>query len=191
MEQLKTPNELSYKRLGFFQDFIAAAKINYETVAAQCGLCRPTIYHWLRRDDTKLSYVTSVIEACGYSLTILMTRNNFESPMIIGIKNITQNCKGKYELKPLTFIDAALEQCHISKAELADMLNMSAMGVKTWWVNQDIMISRVYQIAEALNCSIKFHIETKNDNTLQEMNPDNRIISSEIIMKNVTIIGER
>lgn len=180
-----------YKRLGFFLDFINAAKISYEDVATNCGLCRPTIYHWLRRDDTKLSYIQSVIESCGYKLTILMTRDNFETENTIGLRSLTRDQAGKLELKRLAFLDLALDRYNVSKLELADLLGMSPMGVKTWWVNQDIHISRIYQIADALGCSLKFYIRSNQELDIEEHCNQKRIVSLEFVQKTITIIGDK
>lgn len=184
------PQDLPYQRLAFLLDFIYAAQVDFDKVGEITGTNRTTVYHWLRRDDTRLSYANKIVKENGYTLTVALVRDS-EETTVINISDIPGWQENNYELHPLAFLEFALKKYGVSKVQLADMLGMSKAGVNQWWKSQDILISRIYQIADVLNCSVRFFIVSNNEDNFDKVCRTRRVATTEIILRSTVDLGPR
>lgn len=158
------PRNVGFKRLQFMTDFLSAAHIEYNDIAAFLGISRVAVSHWFAVDDIKLSQAFDIIEHFGYSLHLTMSRDidaPEAQPADVEPDEVMVFPDGRYRLKRMSFLSFALRECGVTKKELATRMNLNYSSLR-WMFNTDsMMISRLFQAAEALDCSVRFDIDPK------------------------------
>ena len=160
----KTPNsESTGKKMGFFVDLLNLSHISYDNAAALAGMSKSCIYYWITVDNAKLSQVMNVIEGLGYSLRIILSRNEGDdakiTPVDINDLLMSNNCKPKR----LSFLTIALVKYAISKKDLASRLNVTNKTIGYYFSQDDILISRIFDIAKACDLSVNFDIVKRQE----------------------------
>lgn len=137
------------KNLKFLGEFMSATGLNTTTAGEKIGITQVSIYYWLKKDDARLSTVKKLIEACGYSLSIEFVASPEEtSDDII----IIQKPQGKR----LSFLSEALSTQ--DKDAVAKKLGIGFSTIYYWLEHDDIFISYIYKIADAIGKKVKVSI---------------------------------
>lgn len=142
------------KNLKFLGEFMSALGLNTTTAGEKIGISQVAIYYWLKKDDARLSAVTNLIEACGYKLTIeLVSDPAADSNDVIIIE--------KPHSKKLSFlVDALADQ---DKEALAKKIGIGFSTIYYWFEHDDIYVSYIYQIAEAIGKKVKITIRPQKN----------------------------
>lgn len=158
------PRNVGFKRLQFMTDFLSAAHIEYNDIAAFLGISRVAVSHWFAVDDMKLSQVFDIIEHYGFTLRLTMSGNvdsAVDRTVDVEPEDVEVLQDGRYRLRRMSFLSFALRECGVTKKELATRMNLNYSSLR-WMFNTDsMMISRLFQAAEALDCSVRFDIDPK------------------------------
>ena len=145
--------------LNFLVDFLVAAGISTGHAAELMGLTRQAVYHWLAKDDMKISQVCRLFEVCGYSIEFGLEK---ESAGTSAPVSVTMNLAKAEEKGRLDFLKNALS-CHgISKYRLAESLHIGSATLYNWFKVDDCLISYIYRIAEIEGFRLTIRIEPKN-----------------------------
>lgn len=184
------PRNVGFKRLQFLTDFISAVHIEYNEIADFLGISRVAVSHWFAVDDIKLSQAFDIIEHFGYSLHLTMSRDidaPEAQPADIEPDEVMVFPDGRYRLKRMSFLSFALRECGVTKKELATRMNLNYSSLR-WMFNTDsMMISRLFQAAEALDCSVRFGIGPKGSAVSAGNGPDRHYIISINVLKDIQI----
>ena len=147
----KDKYELS--NLRFLGEFMSALGLTTTTAAEKVGLTQVSVYYWLKKDDAKLSAVDRLIDACGFKLTIDLVPREHDSE---------DNTMILIELprkKRLSFLADALSDQ--DKEMVAEKLGIGFSTVYYWLEHDDIFISYIYKIADAIDRKVKITIRPK------------------------------
>ena len=150
-------------RLKFFTDFLAMEDLTLDEVANIIGMTRPAISHWLSSDDARLDQIQQVVEARGYELEIFLTRDGAEADgrKRISIDDFITLDKAAYRPKRLSFLTLALKRYNLTKTELAESCGLTYSSARHWFMSDTITMSRLFQICEVANFSIRISITKK------------------------------
>ena len=147
----KDKYELS--NLRFLGEFMSALGLTTTTAAEKVGLTQVSVYYWLKKDDAKLSAVDRLIDACGFKLTIDLVPREQDSE---GNTMILIELPRK---KRLSFLADALSDQ--DKEMVAEKLGIGFSTVYYWLEHDDIFISYIYKIADAIDRKVKITIRPK------------------------------
>ena len=135
------------KNLKFLGDFMTTLRLTTTTAAEKAGLTQVTVYYWLKKDDAHLSSVENLINAWGYRLSFELVSPDDE----ISIVNIELPNE-----KRLAFLERAM--VGVDRMELQKKLGIGTTTIYYWLTHDDIFISYIFQIAEALGKKVKINI---------------------------------
>lgn len=135
------------KNLKFLGDFMTTLRLTTTTAAEKAGLTQVTVYYWLKKDDAHLSSVENLINAWGYRLSFELVSPDDE----ISIVNIELP-----DEKRLAFLERAM--VGVDRMELQKKLGIGTTTIYYWLTHDDIFISYIFQIAEALGKKVKINI---------------------------------
>lgn len=135
------------KNLKFLGDFMTALRLTTTTAAEKAGLTQVTVYYWLKKDDAHLSSVERLINAWGYKLSFELVSPG-EEDSIVNIELASE--------KRLSFLERAM--ANVDRAELQKRLGIGTTTIYYWLTHDDIFISYIFQIAEAMGKKVKVNI---------------------------------
>ena len=135
------------KNLKFLGDFMMTLRLTTTTAAEKAGLTQVTVYYWLKKDDAHLSSVENLINAWGYRLSFELVSADDE----ISIVNIELP-----DEKRLAFLERAM--VGVDRMELQKKLGIGTTTIYYWLTHDDIFISYIFRIAEALGKKVKINI---------------------------------
>lgn len=158
----RKPGEQAFRRLQFFEEFMSLANVTMEDAAGALGLTRPSIHHWLQQDDARLNYLQKIIESFGYEFNIWLSREEEEisGKVPVRVEDFVRLPGEIYKPDSTAFLTVALQRYGISKLELSERLGLQYSTVR-YWFSKDIMMSRIFQIAEACDFSVSISIRKK------------------------------
>lgn len=140
------PREAGYSRLRFLSSFLRSQGLLHEDAARMLGMSRVGFGHYFIVDDMLLSVAQRVVNLQGYDLAINFVHKG----------EIIESCIGP-EAR-LAFLDEMRRALHLTKTELASSLNIGYSAVRHWFQNDDIYISRIFQLSEALGLDLDISI---------------------------------
>lgn len=141
------------KNLKFLGDFMTALGLTTTTAAEKIGLTQVSVYYWLKKDDARLSAVDNLIDKCGFRLSIGLV------PVDPEPQSNTEIILELPRMKRLSFLSDALSEQ--DKQMVAEKLNIGFSTIYYWLEHDDIFISYIYKIAEALDKKVKITIRPK------------------------------
>ena len=150
-------------RMQFFRQFMTAANIGTEDIGTALGCSPLTVRRWVSPsgDDAPLSSCMAAMEKFGYSLRIIMARSGEEEAE----EDIfwRRNAKAKFKADRLSFLSLAMLRYDITSKALAAKMGLHYTTVDHMFRVNDMMISRIYRIADALDMSLFFFVEPLAD----------------------------
>ena len=175
-ESSKRPSQGKFKRLQFIVDLIGLRGLNYDAVAALLGLSRPIIYTAIREDDMLLSRAEAICEVLDSSLTITLSLDPGKDGITTAIDpSLMIHTPYGFKLKRLAFLSLFMARYGISRGEIARRTGLSPSTVATWFQNDDIKISRLFQVIDAIGASIRVDIDAHEKNSGEEQpSPENQ-----------------
>lgn len=141
-------------RLQFFRQFMIVKGIGVDDVAAACGCSPLTVKRWFtpQYDDAPLSAIMQTISASGYELSIVMVRKGEKEAN--KELNWRRRAKAKFKADRLLFLTQAMLSYDITSKMLAELLGLHVTTVDYMFRANDVMVSRVYRIAEVLKMNL-------------------------------------
>ncbi len=143
----------SDKRLGFLLEILDLKGIAKTELAARLKVSQQSVFKFFKNDNMKLSYAIHVMDVLGYNLVVYLEKDGDDMRSII--ENVTKILKPD-ERKLLTFLLIAFKKYNIDATSLAPKIGFYKTGVMRWFRVDDILLSRLYQVAEAYD--LKLHI---------------------------------
>ena len=142
--------------LKFLVDFMDATGHTTVTLAETMGLTRQTVYHWLAKDDMKLSLVCRLFEVCGYRIGFDFA-DAAPAPADGTPVVVNMSIANPLPQRRLAFLKAALHRSGISAESLAADLGLSRSTVSRWFTADDCMISALFRVSSL--AGLKLHID--------------------------------
>ena len=150
MKQNKQP-----KRLDFLRAFMNVVGTNDSDLAKKMNKSRMTVARWFQKDDILLSNLRAIFRLFGYSIRILLSRSAYDDDEPIGQHG---RLAFKYDKGNLPFLSTAMARCGVTARELAERLHVNVSTVQHMFASNDLRLSRVIDIAMALEMSIRVEI---------------------------------
>lgn len=141
------------KNLKFLGEFMTALGLTTTSAAQTVGLTQVSIYYWLKKDDAKLSAVENLIDKCGFKLSIDLI------PVEQDPQSNTEIVLELPKRKRLSFLEEVLSQQ--DKEQVAKKMDIGFSTIYYWLEHDDIFISYIYKIAEAIGHKVKISIRPK------------------------------
>ncbi len=148
----------SDKRLGFLLEVLELREISKVELAARLQVSQQSVFKFLRNDNMKLSQAVHIMDVLGYKLVVYLERDGDDMRSIV--RNADRMLKPE-ERKLLTFLKIAFRKYNIDAASLASLIGLYKTGVMRWFKVDDILISRLYQVAEAYDLKLCIFPELK------------------------------
>ena len=146
----------------FLEEFLSAMNITINDAASATGSSRMTVARWLKRsyDDAPLSSMLTLFEAYGYSLEFTLSRDiekGYEEEVQWQRRN-----RAKFKADRLAFLTRMMLRYDISSQELAGKLNLYYTTIDHMFRANNLMISRIYRIADVCDMNVFITIKPKD-----------------------------
>lgn len=129
--------------------------ITQSDAAVRLGMSRQTVVHWFTIDDTKLSNACALVEAFGCRLVVSY---EVSLPGLDYRDKSTPNYPPEYDRQRLSFLRRAIDDADISVQTLADLLQVGRTTLFDTLRTDDIMISRLFDIARVTGWTLRIRI---------------------------------
>ena len=123
--------------------------------AERLGIARQTVVHWFTVDDTKLINACALVEAFGCRLVVSY---EVSLPGLDYRDESTPNYPAEYDRQRLGFLRRAIDDADISVQSLADLLQVGRTTLFDTLRTDDIMISRLFDIARVTGWTLRIRI---------------------------------
>ena len=152
----KTP-KYNCVHLKFLIDFLKATKTSVEDFAGSYSNS-VVLRRQLKTDDMLLSKAKALFERNGYSLHVTMKEKNPNTEnddvdIVLDIPDIVEDPNTN-----IRFILDMLDYHGVNLNQIAEMIDVTPGAVWAWKRVDDIRISYLYRIKNALNCNMDFRI---------------------------------
>lgn len=134
------------RRLSFLRRFLKSTLQKHKSIPATIinpGTLKMAFLH----DDMRVSLAKRIVAHFGYVLQFRMT------PKTIPRKKARRN-KDRHPYENLGFLRSFLGEAKISQAEFGERLGLTRFSVTYWFKEDDIRISRLYEIAYLWNADL-------------------------------------
>lgn len=153
------------KRLDFLTEFMTLRHLDTQDIADKLNITRTSVYCWFREstDDVRLSYAIRIIEDEGFLLQIQLFREekDLNEPFYTKVSDLsTEN--GDLRLRRLSFLPLTLRKYDIKIKDVTAKMGVNVSNWRYWMKNDDIFLSRIYQIADVCDLNIRFLITQKD-----------------------------
>ena len=150
-------------RLKFLKDFMNTCGDSAAEMARIIGLTRAGVSHWFIHDDCKLSYCETYINNRGYELSIELKTATVSPDGMVSI-NIVKDPLAQEETgcRRVRFLLDALSKQGITKGQVAKDLGMKANSVRHWFVEDNIYVSHIFNIADLYGLQVCISIKPKD-----------------------------
>ncbi|MGN1233633.1 MAG: hypothetical protein ACI4UJ_09355 [Candidatus Cryptobacteroides sp.] len=118
-------------------------------------MSRQALVHWFTVDDTKLSNACALVEAYGCRLVFSY---DVSFPGLDYRDESTPNYPAEYERLRLSFLKRAIDDADSSVQALADLLGIGRTTLFDTLRTDDIMISRLFDIARETGWTLRIRI---------------------------------
>ena len=147
-------------RLRFLSEFMRVTGDCAADIARATGVTRGGVSHWFSCDDCRLSYCEQYISQKGYDLVIELKKPSLVSEsgnVRISIERRTAEPDGT-ECRRLLFLLDAMARYGVTKAQIAEALQIKYNTVRHWFVVDDIYISHIFNIAHLFGLQVHIDI---------------------------------
>lgn len=141
------------KRLAFLTTLMIQEAFSKAELARRLGVTWQNIGTYFEKDDMKLSKAIEMCRLIGYDMTVALEDPNAKTAS--AIIDITERTKTNKRLDPI-FKYLALN--NISLAEVSRRTGISNTSVQAWFRTDDMKLSRIYELAEALGVKVYFRM---------------------------------
>ena len=150
---MKTTNQP--KRLDFLRSFLAMIGISEKELANMMNMSRSAVHNWFKKDDIFLSQLETIFRIFRYSFKIFLNKTPYD-----GDKPVEQlgRLAFKFDQGNLQFLSTAMARCKVTARGLAERLHINISTVQHMFAVNDLRLSRVIDIAMALDLSISVEI---------------------------------
>ena len=150
-------------RLRFIAEFMNRTGNTTTTIANLMGYkSRQTVFHWLDKDDMKISKCYELFDACGYRITFSMTaKSDVKIECMADVVMMTEDRPLSGDRR-LSFMARAIAKSGMTQEAVAKALGMRRTAIQHW-LNEvdDCLVSQVYETAEVLGMKVKINVEPK------------------------------
>ena len=150
-------------RLRFVAEFMNRTGNTTTSIAELMGYkSRQTVFHWLDKDDMKMSKCYELFDACGYRCWFSMVPVEEVKIDCTADVSITIEDSPRPEDRRLSFLARAIEKSGMTQEAVARAIGMRRTAIQHW-LNEvdDCMVSQVYETAEAIGMKVKINIQPK------------------------------
>jgi hypothetical protein len=150
-------------RLKFITEFMNRTGHTTPSIAQAMGYkSRQTVFHWLDKDDMKMSKCYELFDACGYRIRFAMVPKTYNKIDCTAEVTMVTEDPVNDDDKRLAFMSRAIAKTDITQEALAQKLGRRRTAIHHW-LNEvdDCMISQVYETAEALGMKVTIDIQPK------------------------------
>ena len=155
-------------RLLFLKQFMAAMDITINDAADIVGCTRHTISRWLlpSYDDAPLSSVMSLFDGCGYELDFVLTKEH-DAGLDEDIQWRRRN-RAQFKADRLAFLSRMMMKYNITSHALGEKLGLYYTTVDHMFRANDMMVSRIYRIADACDMNIFITVKPAEANVYKK-----------------------
>ena len=153
----------SGRRLEFFTDFLAAMHETAADVARALEVTRAAVGHWIKADDCRLSYCEDYINRKGYELSFELIKKSTKKSEKVMINIETREATPEDSVcRRLLFLHSALSKMGVSRVQLAKDLGLTYNTVRHWFVEDNIYVSHIFNIADLYGLQVCISIKPKD-----------------------------
>lgn len=152
--------DIPYKRIEFLKQFINAHHITNANIANMLGVTSPCVSKWFAVDDVNFASAKTIIESAGYRLEVLITREEEEiANRMLRPKVPDTIFVGQNQVTNLNFLQYAIKRYGYSATSLSKASGIAQASIYYYFTCDDITFSRIYQLAQAMDCSVVISIQ--------------------------------
>ena len=149
--------------LKFLLEFMKYLGVTAEDYGKMGATSAQALRLQLRNDDMKVSKAKEIVRTLGYKLEIELLEKEVkedteETYAVILPKEKVPTAYKSYRLKNIPFLDEWMEKRRLSQRKMGELLNCSSGAVESWIKTDDMPISYVNKMKEALNLRVKYEI---------------------------------
>lgn len=140
-----------------------ATGVSMSDIARKCNISRQAVRYWFEHGDMKLSQAVSIMESFNCRIRFYYfnqdTQESFtpSEAQIIPIDKSLFPKAGK--MMYVSFIHSALQSTSKSMQTIAKEIGISNSTFTYMWNKDDVKLSILYKIGDALDLSTKFEIQ--------------------------------
>ena len=151
-------------RLQFLAEFMRTLGDSGAEVARILGITRGAVAQWFRSDDVKLSYCSTYMASKGYDLILTLTekvvKTDSDSVSIVIERKMPEVESG--DCVRLAFLQVAMAKHGITKLDIAKALDVKYNTVRHWFVEDNIYVSHIFNIADLYGLQVCISIKPKD-----------------------------
>ena len=154
-----------FKRLEFFSAFIDANQFSQEQISKALKIAPSSVCRWFIIDDVKISRIFEVAELLGYNFLPCIYpkgQNVINDKYVNFTRQLYCNDDGNIKMNRTFFLKFNLDRANITLKEIASKIGVEYASINRWFIIDDIAVSRIIQICEALDWDIEFRFEKKS-----------------------------
>jgi len=142
------------KRLGFFRDFAAELNISLSHIAEKSDKKRQLMTYYMKKDDMMLDTAQEMFENIGYKLEFSF-KKQVDTKYKLNIEISEQELNNQNRL---AFIKKAFMKYRITSKDTAKKLKICPETIKYWFINDNVSIKYLYDIAEVWDLDLGINI---------------------------------
>ncbi len=142
------------KRLGFFRDFAAELNISLSHIAEKSDKKRQLMTYYMKKDDMMLDTAQEMFENIGYKLEFSF-KKQVDTKYKLNIEISEQELNNQNRL---AFIKKAFMKYRITSKDTAKKLKICPETIKYWFINDNVSIKYLYDIAEVWDLDLDINI---------------------------------
>lgn len=171
--QRKTYTQKNYpgKNLKFLLEFFKHTGLTPESIGRAGGASPQSLREQLRNDNMKISKAETILDALGYTFTIIFTPIENRTIILdedanysISLPELDKPIKGqfdKYNIRRLKFFTDILESYQLSARAIARKLDISIGALEAWLRTDDMLISHVNLLKDKMGMKVTYKIDKK------------------------------
>ena len=144
-------NSIGSQKLSFLKQLMYNSALNKTSLARLLGVTTMCINTWFRRDDIKLSKLFRICTLLGYRMEICLYRPP-HSPEWANA-DLGKMTKA-FNRGNLPYLCLAMARYGITYADIARVLGLDISSVRHMFLNNEISLTRLTQIAQGFDLSI-------------------------------------
>jgi len=158
-EKLQGRENFVGKRLAFFHSFLRANFITQQSIPKEI-MPFATVNTNVAKDDMRLSSAFRVLGHYGYTLLIYIEPKDSLQAQSYRSKCVRVNdmIKKSSQMDRISFLKDFIEINKLKIKDVTDAMDVVPSALSHWYNADDMMISRIYKLAYAFNCNVRFEV---------------------------------
>lgn len=146
------------RNLGFLGTFLNMTGGRREDLLEQLGISGQAFCRWFKVDDIRWSTVVKIYDLMGYSARMVFSYPKGKAPSRSAATAVLNMLDPSSKLAPL-FVEMKLNNQTFDT--IGKAIGRTSQAVNHWFLEDEIAVSMIYKMAEAMGASVEFVPEKK------------------------------